>query len=102
VQIISVTRFVFPRPCRNPSSVDVFSGDLKKPVGIERNARDPRDNEGIALVRDRTHAWERLCCSVTSVHVITDHILPFKCVLRSAISLSKRLQRRELANYVVN
>lgn len=29
-QIISVTRFVFPHPCRNPSSVDVFSGDLKK------------------------------------------------------------------------
>lgn len=29
-QIISVTRFVFPHPCRNPSSVDVFSEDLKK------------------------------------------------------------------------
>lgn len=52
--IISVTRFVFPHPCRNPGSVDVFSGDLKKPVGIERNARDPRDNEGIAL-RDEEH-----------------------------------------------
>lgn len=39
-QIISVTRFVFPHPCRKPSSVDVFSGDLKKPVGIERNARE--------------------------------------------------------------
>lgn len=44
-QIISVTRFVFPHPCRNPSSVDVFSGDLKKKkksVGIVSGTREAR------------------------------------------------------------